>query len=124
MISAWIYVREGDDILQVEEVIMNVCTIMEFNQSICIRLVATAAEMNRLHLEHFFNSEIHFEMTEEDGYPCLKLSFRFKGGIRTLDDGVIIKELLSNKGKLALNKIEKIKREFTQISEKDMVDIL
>ena len=125
MISTWVYVREKDSIPQIEEIIKNVCTIMEFDQLKCVRLVATANEMIKLHIEHFSGSRIHFELIEEDRQQGLKLIFRFKGRIQTLEDGgIIIKELLPPKEKLSQDKLQKIQTEFARISEKDMVNLI
>lgn len=125
MISTWIYVREKDNIPQIEEIIKNICTIIEFEHLKCVRLIATATEMMKLHIEHFSGCKIHFELIEEDGQQGLKLIFRFKGGIKTLEDGgIIIKELLPTKEKLSQDKLQKIQTEFTKISEKDMVDLI
>lgn len=125
MIYSWVYLKEKDDIPQIGEKIKNVCTIMEFERLTCIRLVATATEMMRLHLEHFSSSEIHFELTEEGERQGFKLFFRFKGGIKSLEDGgIIIKELLTSKEKLSHDKLQKIQTEFSQIPEKNKVDLL
>ncbi|UCE14977.1 MAG: hypothetical protein JSV04_07310 [Candidatus Heimdallarchaeota archaeon] len=119
------HVREEDGIHRVEEIITDLCIIMDFGNLEKLRLVSTATEMVRLHLEHFGGSEIHFELIEESDRQGLKLMFSFRGGIhKAIEDGTVLKELLPAKRRLSEDKLKEIQLIFSQISEQEKIDLI
>lgn len=119
------HVREEDGIQKVEEIITDLCKIMDFGNLEKLRLVSTATEMVRLHLEHFGGSKIYFELIEESDRQGLKLLFKFKGGVhKALEDGTVLKELLPSKERLSADKLREIQLVFSQISEQEKIDFI